>query len=448
MRELFQMTMKEVDRYHVIKQVISKKLKQTEAGRELKLSTRQIKRLVKKVKAKGPYGVIHGLRGKSSNNKLPEQLGKKVEKLVSTTYEGFGPTLAAEKLEESDGLIISVSALRERMIARGEWEVKKQKQRHWECRERRSRFGELIQIDGSPHAWFEDRGEPCNLINFIDDATSCVVHSEFVKSEDTKTLMRLTKGVIETKGRGVTFYVDKHSIYKVNRQATIEEELKDRQPETQFARAMRELNIELICAHSPQAKGRVERSFGIDQDRLIKEMRLKNISNMEDGNKFLQEYYITKRNKKFSVEPKNSTSAFRPLLPEHDLDSIFSHRTKRKILNDYTVRYKNKWFQITKDQKKRVFAKSKVEVEERLDGNIHLRYKGIYLEYKEITKQTNKRSKTKVATRKEINQMKLWKPAENHPWKNYPNKKSNSNHREKTIEYIPPKRAVEVYDYQ
>ena len=140
-------------------------------------------------------------------------------------------------------------------------------------------------------------------------------------------------------------------------------------------------------------------------------------------------------------------SAFRPLLPEHDLDTIFSCRTERKILNDYTVRYKNKWFQITKNQKKRVFAKSKVEVEERLDDSIHLRYKGIYLEYKEITKQTNKRSKTKVATRKEINQMKLWKPAENHPWKQCPNQK-NKQKENKTIEYIPPRRAVEVYNYQ
>jgi len=166
------MTMKELDRYHVIKQVISKKLKQTEAGRELNISTRQVRRLVKRIKAMGPAGVIHGLRGKSSNNKLSEQLTQKVKKLVSTTYNGFGPTLTAEKLEERDGLIISVSALRERMIATGEWEVKKQKPRHRKCRDRRSRFGELIQVDGSPHKWFEDRGEACNLINFVDDANS------------------------------------------------------------------------------------------------------------------------------------------------------------------------------------------------------------------------------------------------------------------------------------
>jgi len=446
MTGLFQMTMKEIDRYHVIKQVISKKIKQREAARELNLSTRQIRRLVKKVKANGAPGLKHGLRGKNSNNKLPEQLIEKVNELVSTTYEGFGPTLAAEKLEERDGLIISVSALRERMISTGEWKQKKQKPRHRKKRDRRSRFGELIQIDGSPHKWFEIRGEPCNLINFVDDASSDVAKSELVKSEDRKTLMRLTKEFIEEYGRPASIYVDRHSIYKVNRQATIEEELKDLQAETQYERAMRELNIKVIFAHTPQAKGRVERSFGVDQDRLVKEMRLESISNMEDGNKFLHEYYLPKRNKKFSVEPKNSTSAFRPLLPEHNLDTIFSCRTKRTIHNDYTVRYKNKWFQIAKNQKKRVFAKNKLEVEERLDDSIHLRYKGIYLKYKEIIKRPKKLSKAKVATRKYVNEMKILNHALDGTWRNSPEQASNNQQSEETkTEYIPTYRAVEVF---
>lgn len=448
MKETFQMKAKEVDKYHVIKQVISKKIKQKEAAQELDLSKRQIIRLVKRVKAEGINGIIHGLRGKKSNNKLAESIVQKVDNLVKTTYKDFGPTLASEKLEERDKVKISVSALRQRMISNDEWQPKKQKQRHRKWRNRRSRLGELIQIDASPHDWFEGRGEPCNLINFVDDATSKVVYSMFVKSEDKKTLMRLFWEFIIIYGRPVSIYVDKHSIYKVNRQATIEEDLKDAQPKTQFARAMEELNIELICAHSPQAKGRVERAFGVDQDRLIKEMRLEKINNMEAGNKFLHEYYLEKRNKKFSVEPRNLTSAFRPLLSEHKLNSIFSSRTERKIQNDYTVQYKNKWFQITKDQKKRVYKKNNVEVEDRLDGSIHLRYKEIYLEYKEITKQQNKRKKTKVATRKEINQMQSCKPGEDHPWKqNYPNKQKK-NQIIKTIEYIPAKRAVEEYNYQ
>ena len=227
--------------------------------------------------------------------------------------------------------------------------------------------------------------------------------------------------------------------------ATIEEELKDLQAETQYERAMRELNIEVIFAHSPQAKGRVERSFGIDQDRLPKEMRLEGISNMEDGNKFLQEYYLPKRNEKFSVEPKNTTNAFRPLLPEHNLDTIFSCRTKRMIHNDYTVRYKNKWFQIAKDQKKRVLAKNKLEVEERLDESIHLRYKGIYLNYKEIAKQSKKLSKARVVTRKYVNETKILNHALDSTWKKVPGQTSDKPQTEKIkIEYIPTYRAVEV----
>ena len=388
MQETFQMTMKEVDRYNVIEQVISKKLKQTEAARQLKLSKCQIIRLVKKVKSNGARGVIHGLRGRKSNNKLSSKLCEEIKVIISDPiYNDFGPTLLMEKLDERENIQISVSALRTMMIEEEIYKPKRLKQRHRKKRIRRSCVGELIQIDASPHAWFEDRGEECNLVHFIDDASSDIFLSRFVKSEDRVTVMGLTKELIEENGRPGGVYTDKHSIYKVNRQPTIEEELKDKQPKTQYGRAMEELNIELICADSPQAKGRVERAFGIDQDRLVKEMRLEGISNMEDGNKFLKEYYIPNRNKKFGVKPLNPTSAFRPLLPEHNLTSIFSSRTNRKVLNDYTIRYKNKWFQITKEQKKRVFTKSKVEVEERLDGSIHLLYKGIYLKYKEITKR-------------------------------------------------------------
>ena len=441
MQETFQMTPKEVDRYNVIKQVISKKLNQTEAARQLKLSSRQIRRLVKKIKVNGVRGVIHGLRSRVSNNKLSSTLYEEIKEIISVPiYDDFGPTLLSEKLEEREEIQISVSALRIMMIEEEIWKPKRQKPRHRKNRIRRSCVGELIQIDASPHAWFEDRGSPCILIHFIDDATSVILLSRFVDSEDRQTLMELTKEFIEKDGRPVAFYTDKHSIYKVNRQPTIEEELKDIQPKTQYGRAMEELNIELICANSPQAKGRVERAFGVDQDRLVKEMRLENTSNMEEGNKFLREYYIPKRNEKFGVEPLNPTKAFRPLLPEHKLTSIFSCRTNRKIKNDYTIRYKNKWFQITKDQKKRVYKKNNVEVEERLDGSIHLRYKEIYLEYKEIIKQEKKREKTKVLTRKEIDQMQ--------PWENSFNPKNKVKKGAKIIKYIESMRSVDVHNYQ
>lgn len=447
MQETFLMTTKETDKYHVIKHVISKELKQREAAIELNLSQRQIRRLVKKVKSNGVKGLIHGSRGKISNNKLSSELQEKVEYIIcEPIYKDFGPTLLMEKLDEREDVQISISALRRIMIKENIWKTKKQKQRHRKSRIRRSRVGELVQIDASPHAWFEERGEPCNLIHFIDDATSDILLSRFVKSEDRQTLMELTKEFIEKYGRPGAFYTDKHSIYKVNRQPTIEEELKDSQPKTQYARAMEELNIELICANSPQAKGRVERAFGVDQDRLVKEMRLENTINMEEGNKFLREYYITKRNEKFGVEPMNPTKAFRPLLPEHKLISIFSCRTNRKIKNDYTIQYKNKWFQITKDQKKRVFAKNNVEVEERLDGSIHLLYKEIYLKYKEITKQQKRNIKTTiVAGRKKINEMKIFHQSLNKAWSKLPKNTCEESQSEKVkTEYFQTHRAVDV----
>ena len=442
MQETFLMTTKETDRFHAIKKVISKELNQSEAALELNLSHRQVRRLVKKIKSNGVRGVIHGLRGMRSNNKLSSQLCQKVKDIIcDPIYKDFGPTLLMEKLDEREGLQISVSSLRRIMIEENIWKAKKPKAWHRKNRPRRSRVGELIQIDASPHAWFEERGEECNLIHFIDDATSDILLSRLVKSEDRQTLMELTKEFTEEHGRPNAFYTDKHSIYKVNRQPTIEEELKDSQPKTQYGRAMDELNIELICADSPQAKGRVERAFGIDQDRLVKEMRLENISNMEAGNKFLREDYIPKRNKKFGVEPMNSTSAFRPLLLEHNLTSIFSCRTNRTIINDYTIRYKNKWFQISKEQKKRVFAKSKVEVEERLDGSIYLLYKGIYLKYKEIMKRPKKHIKTTpVASRKKINEMKIFNQALNQAWVDAPKRDC----KETAAEYIQPYRAVDV----
>ena len=229
--------------------------------------------------------------------------------------------------------------------------------------------------------------------------------------------MSTLRKYIEMHGRPVGLYTDKDSIYKVNRQATIEEELRDMQAETQFARAMRELNIDLICAHSPQAKGRVERSFGVDQDRLVKEMRLAHISDMCTANEFLWTFYIADRNTRFAVEPKNSTDAHRPLLEEHKLEEILSQRTARTIQNDYTVRYNNQYFQVLKEQSIRVYAKQHVEVELRLDGSMHMRYKGVYLHYRKITKRQQRRRAPVVLSGKQLAHKEAWKPAEDHPWR-------------------------------
>jgi hypothetical protein len=240
----------------------------------------------------------------------------------------------------------------------------------------------LTQLDGSPHDWFEGRGPRCTLIDYIDDAASRILHLEFVDEEDTLTLMRTTKTYLRRWGRPAALYVDKDSIYNVNRPANIEEQLSAKDPITQFARAMGELGIEVILAHSPQAKGRVERGFKTHQDRLVKELRLAGISTKEAGNKFLREVYIPKHNRLFAVEPADPIDVHRPLLRSHDLDAILSIHEDRQVHNDSIVRYDNRFLLLADGHGLR--PKTKVVVEERLDGTLRIARQGRYFEFKQV----------------------------------------------------------------
>jgi hypothetical protein len=241
----------------------------------------------------------------------------------------------------------------------------------------------LVQLDGSDHDWFEGRGPRCALIIYIDDATSDILYGEFVKVEDTLTLMRTTRTYLQKRGRCVAFYVDKDSIYNVNRPATAEEDLRDNDPVTQFTRAMGELNIEVILAHSPQAKGRVERGFRTHQDRLVKELRLAGISTMEDANTFLHEVYIPKHNHRYGVEPAECADVHRPLLRTHDLNAILSIQKDRQVHNDSVVRIDNRFLLLASGHGLR--PKTKVVVQQRLDDTLRIVYKGRYLQFKEVT---------------------------------------------------------------
>ncbi|MEK7744375.1 MAG: ISNCY family transposase, partial [Elusimicrobiota bacterium] len=294
------------------------------------------------------------------------------------------------------------------------------KHRAW--RERRACVGMLVQLDGSDHDWFEGRGPRCVLLVYIDDATSRILHAEFVKVEDTLTLMRGTRAYLLIHGRPVAFYVDKDSIYKVNRQASVDEELRDIQPITQFTRAMGELGVKVICADSPQAKGRVERGFDTHQDRLVKELRLAGICDMEAGNVFLRTVYIPAHNARFAVQPASPTDAHRPLLPEHNLDQILSLRAERTLFNDHTLRFQNKFFQLFEEQPVRLGPKDKVEVEIRLDGTTHLRAKGCYLRFKPIDKRPYRPYLAAQPSRaKQYDDPRIKgvgsKPAKDHPWR-------------------------------
>lgn len=394
--EMLTMSNREIDRLRVVKRVLEGEFSWQDAGKQLELCVRQIGYICARVKREGNKGVIHRLRGRPSNRKLSEKIRSKAMELIRRRYSDFGPTLANEKLLEGHRIKVSTTTLRSWMVAEGIWEKRRQGVRHRAWRERRSCIGELVQVDGSLHKWFEDRGGVCTLIAYIDDATSRVMYGEFSKSEDTDTLMRTSWAYLRRYGRPVAIYVDKDSIFKVNRESTVEEQLKDERPATQYTRAMNELGIVVINADSPQAKGRVERLFKTFQDRLIKEMRLRDISTIEGANRFLHDEYLAAHNGRFAKEPVNHADAHRPILATHKLDEIFSIRSERTILNDYTVRFKKQFYQLLQKQQVILRPRMKIAIEERLDGSIYLKSKDKYLNYKPIPKNIEPKSKNRA----------------------------------------------------
>jgi hypothetical protein len=392
------MSHREIDRLKVIHNVLDRRLTWDAAAERLDLSRRQIGYLCARVREEGNTGIIHGLRGQPSNHQMDPAILEKALALVQQHYPDFGPTFANEKLRQVHGVVISTTRLRLAMMGQGLWKSRKVKHTHRAWRERRSCLGMLIQLDGSDHDWFEGRGPRCVLLVFIDDATSQILHAEFVPVEDTLNLMKAAQTYLLAWGRPAALYVDKDSIYKINRQATIEEQLRDNQPMTQFTRAMEELGVQVICAHSPQAKGRVERGFDTHQDRLVKELRLAGISTIPDANRFLRKVYLPDHNRRCAVEPRDAHDAHRPLLKDHRLEEILSLRTPRGVANDFTLRYKNQFFQLTADQPLRVRPKNTVLVEIRLDGSTHIRFKDHYLNFTPIPKKPYRPAFTPLST--------------------------------------------------
>jgi len=418
MEERVTMTIREIDRLKVIHQVLQHKLTWPHAGAQLSRSVRQIGRLCARVRAEGHQGIIHRLRDRPSNHQLPAGRVAKALEVIRDRYPDFGPTLANEKLRERHRLVLSTETLRQGMMRDRLWTPRRQRVPHRAWRPRRACVGELVQLDGSDHAWFEARGGRCVLLSYVDDATSRGLYGEFVDVEDTLTLLRTTRSYLTRYGRPVAFYVDKDSIYRVNRQATIEEQLQDPAPLTQFTRAMTELGITVIPAHSPQAKGRVERSFDTHQDRLVKELRLAGISTIPEANRFLHERYLPRHNARFAVEPANPTDVHRPLLPRHDLDAILSVQTTRTVERDFTVRCQNRFFQLLAEQPVRLRPKDTVLIEQRLDGSRQLRCKGRYLAFTPIAKPAPRRGG--VAARAPAvspQPRRAYRLPRRHPWK-------------------------------
>ena len=394
------MSQRERDRLKVIHEVASgeggaARLTQARAGELLGLSERQVRRLVKRYRQQGDAGLIHRSRGRPSNRRLPTKLRAQAMKRMRKAYQGFGPTLAAEKLAERDGLVVSRETLRRWMIEEAIWKPRRRRAQHRQRRLRKECCGEMVQMDTSVHEWFEGRGESAVLVNMIDDATGRVF-MRFFPGDTRAANMTLLRDYIRQHGRPLALYADKASHFMTTRSSTLEEQLEGRDSETQIGRALRELEIQYIAAHSPQAKGRVERSFGTLQDRLVKELRLQRIATIEAANAFVEQVFMPHYNQRFAQPPANPVDLHRPL-NGHDLDAIFSHQQPRAVANDYTIRHRNNHYQIQKSSIRAGLRRDQVLVEERLDGTLKLRWRGKYLAYK-LVHQTPPSTRSKPRT--------------------------------------------------
>lgn len=385
MREKLRMSVKEAERLSVMKQVDKKLLTIERASEELGISMRQAKRIRKRYLEKGEPGLVSKKRGVPSNRKLPEETRDRVMTLLTTRYTGFGPTLASETLEKRDKIKISGETLRKWMTEQGVWKPKRKKEpRVYQRRARRSRFGELLQGDGSPHDWFEGRGEKCTLLQFVDDATSKTTVAQFAPTEGTEEYSQLLEQHLKKYGRPLGLYVDKHTTFRVNR-----EETQKGVRITHFGRIVKELGIELICAHSPQAKGRVENKNGVLQDRLVKEMRLQGISTIEEANAFLPGF-LEDLNRRFGKEPANSEDAHRPLRPQDDLKRIFARKDTRKLSKDLTFQHRGVLYLIETKSPNRL-KHATVNVLWREQEPIEVFYNETKLEYKKWAEVVDER---------------------------------------------------------
>src|SRR5208283_852244 len=372
------------DRLVTLRKAKKRLITQQQAAEELRLSVRQVKRLVFALKKRGDKAVIHGLRGKPSNQRIAQCVEDEAIQILSADlYQGFGPTLAAEYLADKHDIEVSKETLRQWMIRAKLWRAKEQRVKAvhiW--RPRRSRFGELVQWDTSEHDWLEGRGEKLYLIAMIDDATSRLF-ARFVRHDSTEENMKLLWSYLEKYGRPVTFYTDKASLFQ-----TAEKHKRDEpgvqkdpveMPPTQIGRALLELGITWIGAHSAQAKGRVERNFGTAQDRLVKGMRVAGVKTIEQANEYLTNDYLAWWEREMTVEAANADNAHRPLEKGHHLAASLSHVETRQVRNDYTLPWNGQIYQIERQAVVSGLRGATVRVEQRLDGSLAVRYGERYL---------------------------------------------------------------------
>lgn len=412
-KDIIEMSTKEVKRLRIIQNAMEKIITQNKASKLIGITERQIRRIIKRVREDGPIGIVSKARGKPGNRRVNPKLKERIKNMYKRKYEGFGPTLASEKMEEIDKIKVNHDRLRKWLLEdskKYEWQRKRKDKRQW--RERKECYGEMIQGDGSHHDWLEGRRGKMVLMGYIDDATS-EVFARFYEYEGTMPALDCFYRYTRKRGLPLSVYLDMHTTYRSNKKLTIEEELMGKIYLSEFERAMKELDVRVIHAGSPQAKGRIERLFGTFQDRLVKELRLAKINTMEDANKFL-EGCLPKYNKRFSRPAKNPANLHREAPKKQILDSILCIKAERNVRNDGVVQYKNHYYLI--DNKYKEIIK-KVTIEERIDGSIWIKHKDKYLKYKEIEKSLMARP---VEKRKPVQQpKKVYMPSNDHPWKQY-----------------------------
>lgn len=371
------LSVRELDRLDVMVRIAERRLTQRHAAELLGVSERQVRRLYRGYKRAGAAALASKHCGRPSPRRLPEALKRTALDLVHERYADFGPTLAQEKLTELHGLALSVETLRVWMMEDGIWVSRsKRARRSYPPRARRACLGELVQIDGCEHAWFEDRGPPCTLLVYVDDATSRLMELRFAESESTFDYFAATRSYIERHGKPVAFYSDRHSIFHVQAR----DKARMGPGLSQFGRALSDLNIDIVCANTPQAKGRVERSHQTHQDRLVKELRLRGLSTPETAAPYLEEYRED-YNRRFSRYPRSSHDAHRPLRETERLEEIFTLQERRRVTEELTLHYKRGVYVLEDSEKNRKLRGTRVTVHEHEDGTVKIRHDGRELRY-------------------------------------------------------------------
>jgi len=408
------MSQKELQRLPVLEAVLKKQATQVEAADCLELSTRQVRRLQRRLKGEGAKGLVHRSRGRCSNRAKPPRIRRQVLELIREKYPDFGPTLASEKLVERHQIVLSDETLRLWMRAEGLWAGRRRPRPHRQWRERRACCGQMVQMDGSHHDWLEGRSSKLVLMGYIDDATG-KAYARFYDSESLPAALDSFKRYSRLYGIPQSVYLDKHTIYRSPKEPTVEEQLQGKDPQSQFERALSELGVKVIHANSPQAKGRIERLFKTLQDRLVKEMRLAHIRTLEEANRFLRGF-LARYNRRFARAPRQPGDLHRPVSSGMWLDQVLCVKEPRVVANDGTIRIHGQHLQLLPPGL-RPLAKKGVTVTISPEGRMGVLYEGQKLTYRVLPEQPRPKAEPEPFEAARSFPQMARTPAVDHPWR-------------------------------